>query len=57
MRVLYDAYGVSGTCGFRCTVFLRNVFTLPPTEAQLLTSAREVFDTFDELADAGWAVD
>src|SRR5438477_462896 len=47
LGVLYDAYGVSGTCGYRCTVFLTNVFRLPATEAQLLAGPRQVFDTFD----------
>jgi len=28
LGVLYDAYGVSGTAGHRCTVFLRNLFML-----------------------------
>jgi hypothetical protein len=57
LGVLYDAYGVSGTCGYRCTVFLSNLFCLPASEAKLLGSPRQVFDTFDELADAGWTVD
>jgi hypothetical protein len=55
--VLYDAYGVSGICGFRCTVFAVNLFALPATQAELLAGPRQVFDTFDELADSGWAVD
>ena len=57
LGVLYDAYGVSGTCGYRCTVFLVNLYFLPATEAELLNGPRQVFDTFDELAEAGWAVD
>ena len=57
LGVLYDAYGVSGTCGYRCTVLLVNLFDLPPTEAQLLAGPRCVYDRFDELADDGWAVD
>ena len=55
--VLYDAFGVSGTCGYRCTVFLVNLFILPATEPRLLAGPRQVFDTFDELADAGWTID
>jgi hypothetical protein len=57
LGVLYDAYGVSGKCGFRCTVFFVNVYALPATEAELFAGPRQVFDTFDELAAAGWAVD
>jgi hypothetical protein len=55
--LLYDAYGVSGTTGFRSTVFLNNLFTLPPTEAQLLAGPRRSYESFDELADDGWSVD
>ena len=55
--LLYDAFGVSGICGFRCTVFRLNLFALPATEAELLAGPRLVYDTFDELADSGWAVD
>jgi hypothetical protein len=57
LGVLYDAHGVSGTTGHRCTVFLRNLFMLSDTEAALLASPRCVYDTFDELADDGWGVD
>ena len=38
-------------------VFMLNLFNLPATEAQLLGSPRQMFDTFDELADAGRTVD
>jgi hypothetical protein len=57
LGLLYDAYGMSGTCGFGCTVFRVNLFAVPATEERLLASPRQVFDTFDELADAGWCVD
>ena len=39
------------------TVFLGNVFLLPRTEAEFLDLPLEVFDTFEEMAAAGWAVD
>jgi hypothetical protein len=55
--VLYDAQEVSGLFGFRCTVFLTNLFTLPRVESTLLTGPRRVYDTFEELADDGWYVD
>jgi hypothetical protein len=55
--ILYDAEGVSGLFGFRCAVFLTNLFALPRTESALLTGPRRVYDTFDELADDGWYVD
>ena|ERR1700722_332260 len=55
--ILYDARGVSGTYGFACTVFLVNLFDLPPNEAQLLSSSRHVYDTFEEMVQDGWYVD
>ena len=57
LGLLYDAAGASGTYGYRCTVFLANLFDLPPTEPEFLALPRLVYDTFDELADDGWVVD
>ena len=55
--LMYDARGVSGRYGYGSTVFLVNLFCLPRTEAELLGRPRCVYDSFEELADAGWAVD
>jgi len=57
LGLLYDARAISGTCGFSATVFLVNVFELPPEEAELLASPKLVYDTADELAEGGWTVD
>jgi hypothetical protein len=57
LGLLYDARAVSGTCGYSATVFLINVFELPAKEAELLASPRLVYDTAQELAEAGWTVD
>jgi hypothetical protein len=57
LGLLYDACGTSGTYGYRCTVFLTNLFDLPPTEPEFLELPRLVYDTFDEMADDGWVVD
>jgi hypothetical protein len=38
-------------------VFLCNVFLLPHSEEELLALPREVFDTPEEIAAAGWVVD
>jgi len=57
LGVLYDARAASGKTGFRCTVFLVNLYALPGTEAELLRQPRCVYDTFDELANDGWVVD
>jgi hypothetical protein len=36
---------------------LGNLCCVPATEEALLAQPREVFDTFDEIYDAGWRVD
>jgi hypothetical protein len=57
LGVLYDAAGSSGTYGYSSTVFLANVFCLPAAEARLLALPRYVYDTPEEMAEAGWTVD
>ena len=55
--VLFDALAACNKTGFRATVFLCNLFMLPPKLDAFLAQPREVFDTFDELVAAGWRVD
>jgi hypothetical protein len=55
--VLYDASGASGRFEYSATVFLANLFLLPPTEAELLVLPRCVYDTAEEMAQAGWTID
>jgi hypothetical protein len=57
LGVLHDFAHTSGRTGFRCTVFVGNIFLLPQTEEGLLALPREVFDTFEEMSAAGWSVD
>ena len=57
LGVLYDARGTSGRCGYSATVFVTNLLLMPPTEAEFLALPREVFDTPEEIAEAGWVVD
>lgn len=57
LGVLYDAWGISNRTGFSATVFLQNLLLLPATETELLAGPREVFDSLEELLDAGWRVD
>lgn len=57
LGVLYDARNASGKYGYSATVFLANLFLLPRTEEELFALPRCVYDTVDELADAGWVVD
>ena len=46
-----------GLGGFRCTVFLANLFALPPDLADFLALPREAFDTPEQVLSAGWRVD
>ncbi len=57
LGALYDALGASGLTGFSATVFLCNIFLLPASEAEFLALPKEVYDTADEVAKAGWTVD
>ena len=55
--LLYDAKGQSGLLGYSATVFLCNLFLLPPTLEEFLALPREAHDTPEEVYDAGWRVD
>jgi hypothetical protein len=55
--LLCDLQGWRRLSGFRCTVFLTNLFLLPESPDQILDLAKETFDTFEELLAAGWRVD
>jgi hypothetical protein len=57
LGVLYDARRASGRYGFSATVFITNVFQLPPTEEALFALPRHVYDTTEELIEAGWTAD
>jgi hypothetical protein len=55
--LMFDAVGAAGVHGYDCTVFLCNFFELPATDAEFLALPRLSYDTLDELADDGWAID
>jgi hypothetical protein len=55
--LLFDAWGVAELTGLSATVFVCNLYVLPPTLDGLLESPRETFDTVDEMLAAGWRVD
>ena len=57
LGVIYDFAHTSGRTGYRCTVFLCNVVFVPDTEEQLQSLPKEVFDAWEEVVAAGWAVD
>ena len=55
--LLYDFRGTGGPTGFSSTVFVCNLFLLPPTLEEFLALPREVFDAPEEMAAAGWVID
>jgi hypothetical protein len=55
--LLCDMENWHGLAGHRCTVFVTNLFLLPETLDEFLDLPKEVFDTFEELLEAGWRVD
>jgi hypothetical protein len=57
LGVLYDLGGACGLYGHRCTVFKTNLYLLPESLDEFLALPREVFDTVEEIAAAGWVVD
>jgi hypothetical protein len=57
LGVVFDARHARGLTGYSATVFDCNLFMLPRTWSELLGLPREVYDSAEELADAGWRVD
>jgi hypothetical protein len=57
LGVVFDALGACDLTGYSSTVFQTNFFALPPRLDDLLALPRQVFDTPDEVANAGWGVD
>jgi hypothetical protein len=56
LGVVFDARA-AGLTGYSSTVFLTNLFLLPPDFEQFLALPKEVFDGAEELAEGGWRVD
>ena len=57
LGVMADLLGLYHLTGYSATVFVTNVFCLPPTLDQFLALPKEVFDTAEELVACGWRVD
>lgn len=53
---MFDARA-AGLTGCSSTVFVCNIFLLPPSFEQFLALPHETFDSSEELASAGWSVD
>ncbi len=56
LGVVFDARA-AGRAGYGTTVYLTNLFFLPPDLSAFLALPHETFDTAEELARAGWRVD
>jgi hypothetical protein len=57
LGILFDAREVCGLTGYSATVFRTSLYFPPMTAAEFLALPREVYDTCEELLDAGWLVD
>ena len=57
LGVVYDSRGACGQYRYSATVFLSNLFFLPRTQEELFALPRCVYDTAEEMAEAGWSVD
>ena len=57
LGVVFDARHTRGLTGYSATVLRCNLFLLPRTWSEFLELPREVYDSAEELADAGWRVD
>lgn len=57
LGVLFDARTVLERTGYSATVFLCNLYLLPPTVDEFLALPQENFDDVEELFEAGWRVD
>src|SRR4051794_7827886 len=57
LGLLFDAVSALGLYGYSATVFSGNLFEIPPKLDDFLSLPREVFDTPEEVFDAGWCVD
>ena len=57
LGLMYDCFSVAGRTGLSATVYLGNLFELPPTEDELLAMPHETYDNADEVYAAGWRID
>lgn len=57
LGLMFDRRGVRGETGYSATVFAANLFLLPPSFDEFLALPKEVFDSAEELLNAGWRID
>ncbi|MBP3957844.1 hypothetical protein J8F10_21535 [Gemmata sp. G18] len=56
LGVVFDARSARRT-GYSATVFITNLFALPPNFEAFLALPHETFDSAEELVAAGWCID
>ena len=57
LGLVFDALHATELPGYSSTVFLCNLFLLPPSLDEFLALPKETFDTAEEMVNAGWTVD
>ena len=57
LGVAFDFLGLCGLTGFSSAVFLVNLFEAPADPRLLFALPREVYDSPEEVAAAGWDID
>lgn len=55
--VLFDALQAADLPGYSSTVFLTNLYLMPPSLDDFLRTPHETYDTAEEIIAAGWTVD
>jgi hypothetical protein len=55
--LLFDLHGLTGRTGASATVFLCNLYLIPPDLENFLALPKEVFTSPEEVYAAGWRVD
>ena len=57
LGVLIDLWRSAGIPGYSATVFQVNQFLVPESVVEILALPKEVFDSAEEILEAGWRVD
>lgn len=55
--LMFDARRLFGLTGYGSTVWLCNIFAVPPDVSAFLRLPRETFDSCEEVFAAGWRID
>jgi hypothetical protein len=55
--LMYDCWEMDQQPGYSATVFLANLFQIPPTQSEFFELPKCVYDTLEELLADGWRID